>query len=383
MADMTGASRMAVAVRPQSAATDVVEIDVYDEIGIDFWTGEGVTAKAIRDSLKGSKPKIIKLSVNSGGGDAFEGVAIYNVLRQYGEKGTRIVGEVTGIAASAASIVLAAADEVSIPANAAIMVHEAWTSMRGNAGDLEKRAGLLRQINDTAADTYVRSAMRRGVARGREDMLALMAEETWMFGSEAVDAGFADTVTDSLQAAASVDLSHYRRAAEMAARLPIPAPREGATETNTMSESALQAERDSAQASKDAAAAETQTALEVAAKVEAERDALRDKLAALEAERDVIAAREQLQAERVAELAADLNRREVSELLGTKLYPAELEPMVQLRAREPELFSALMAARPSITLTATVIGDDKPENTITADPDSRLAATVRDAAKDE
>lgn len=380
MAEQTGATRMVVAVRPRAAASDVVEIDVYDDIGIDFWTGEGVTAKAIRDSLKGSKPKTIKLSINSSGGDAFEGVAIYNVLRQYGEKGTHIVGEVTGLAASAASIVLAAADEVSIPANAAIMVHEAWTSMRGSAGDLEKRASLLRQIDDTAADTYVRSAMRRGVAKSRDDMLALMAEETWMFGDEAVTHGFADNVTDALEAAASVDLSHYRRAAEMRSRLPTTASTKAATETPNMSE---QVATDVTAQGDVTIRTESEIALEMAAKTDSELREVSAKLAALEAEKAAAEVRAAAQSAEVARLSADINRREVEAVIGTKLYPAEREAMTKLRAQNPELFAELLAARPPITLTADVTGTDAPENRVTADPDSKLAALVRDAGKDE
>lgn len=380
MADATGATRMVVSVRPRAAASDVVEIDVYDDIGIDFWTGEGVTAKAIRDALKGSKPKTIKLSINSAGGDAFEGVAIYNVLRQYGEKGARIVGEVTGLAASAASIVLAAADEVTIPANAAIMVHEAWTSVRGSAGDLEKRATLLRQINDTAADTYVRSAMRRGVAKSRDDMLALMAEETWMFGDEAVTHGFADEVSDALEAAASVDLSHYRRAAEMRSRLPVTATAKAAQEKPNMSDP-VTTDLAAEQVATDAAA-EATAALEMA-KADNELRALQARLATLEAEKAAVELNASAQAAEVARLSSDINRREVEACIGTKLYPAERDAMVKLRAADPALFAELMAARPPITLTADVTGTDKPENTVTADPDYKLAALVRDAGKAE
>jgi ATP-dependent protease ClpP protease subunit len=382
MADMTGATRMAVSVRPQSAAGDVIEIDIHDEIGVDFWTGEGVTAKVVRDALKNTKPKTIKLSVNSGGGDTFEGVAIYNILRSYAEKGARIEGTVLGLAASAASVILAASDEVTIPANAAIMIHEAWTRMTGGAGDLEKRAALLRQVNDTAADTYVRSAQRRGVAIDRTDVVALMAAETWMFGEEAVTHGFADNVSDALEVAASVDLSQFSRAAEMRARLPLSAltrsPENSAMPepitTVTESEPVAQSTQDSPDA---------RAALELAQKAERERDAALERIAALEAERDLVRASAAEQAAETARLAADINRREVVALVGKTLYPAELEPMVELRAKDPELFSALMAARPSITLTNDVTGSDKPENSLTTDPDSKLAALVRDAGKDE
>lgn len=372
---------MQVAIR--SAASDVVEIDVFDDIGVDFWTGEGVTAKQIRDALKGTKPKTIKLAINSGGGDSFEGTAIYNVLRQYAERGTHIVGEVMGLAASAASTILAAADEVSIPANAAIMIHEAWSRTTGNAADLEKRAALLRQVNETVADTYVRSAIRRGAALTREDALELMASETWMFGSEAVERGFADHVTDALEVAASVDLSHSTRAAEMRARLPVPALTSSAQETKSMADIVTtQAEPEAATAPTDATAEDTRVALALASQAEKELAEVRSKLEQLEAERALIEANSTAQAAEVARLSGDINRREVEALIGSKLYPAEREPMVELRSKDPELFAALMSARPAITLTADITGGDKPANAVAQDPDSQLAAFVRSAGKD-
>jgi ATP-dependent Clp protease, protease subunit len=374
---------MQVAIR--SAASDVVEIDVFDDIGVDFWTGEGVTAKQVRDALKGTKPKTIKLAINSGGGDSFEGTAIYNVLRQYAERGTHIVGEVMGLAASAASTILAAADEVSIPANAAIMIHEAWSRATGNAADLEKRAALLRQVNETVADTYVRSAIRRGAALTREDALELMAAETWMFGSEAVERGFADHVTDALEVAASVDLSHSTRAAEMRARLPVPALTSSAQETKSMAVDTVttQVEPEAATAPTDATAEDTRVALALASQAEKELAEVRSKLEQLEAERALIEANSTAQAAEVARLSSDINRREVEALIGSKLYPAEREPMVALRSKDPELFAALMSARPAITLTADITGGDKPANAVAQDPDSQLAAFVRGAGKDE
>ena len=131
------------------------------------------------------------------------------------------------------------------------------------------------------------------------------------------------------------------------------------------------------------AAAETTAALEMATKADAELREMSAKLAALEAEKAAAEVRAAAQSAEVARLSADLNRREVEAVIGTKLYPAEREAMTKLRAQNPDLFAELLAARPPITLTADVTGTDAPENRVTADPDSKLAALVRDAGKDE
>lgn len=370
-------TRMTATVRPRSAASSDVEIDILDDIGIDFWTGEGTTAKTIRDALKGTNPKLITINVNSSGGDAFEGVAIHNILRGHAEKGSRLVANVLGIAASAASIIVAAADEVNVPKNSAVMVHEAWSSARGNASDFERTAALLRQVNTASADTYVDSAKRRGVTKTRDEMLALMSEETWLFGQEAVDAGLADAEIDALEAAASVDVSLFQRSAEMRQRLPKTAPAGGVTENKMDTEViALKASLDAANAATEQAKAEAAAALKMAEQAEADAKAGEEKLAKLEAERDLLSGN-------AATLAAELNARTVEGLVGSKLYPAEVASMTKLRAQSLELFDELIAARPALLIATDVTGGDPIANAITADPESKLAALVRDAGKDE
>ena len=379
--------RMAMRVC-QAADADTLDLEIYDTIGADFWTGEGVTAKSVRDALKASGAKKVHLSVNSGGGDAFEGVAIHNILRQHREKagrGAKITADVDGIAASAASIIVAAADEVNVPANAAIMIHEAWSVIVGTAGEMEKRAGLLRQINTSAADTYVESAQRRGVTKTRDEMLALMAEETWLFGSEAVEAGLADAETPALEAAASIDLSLFAKASEVKARLPelkTTTPADGQENAmNAEQMAAIVADLEAEKAACTKATADATAAAELAAKAESDRVELEAKLATIEAEKAADAERA---AAEQAKLQAELNAREVQALVGVKLYPAELEPMTELRASSPELFARLMASRPDLKILADVTGDDKPVNSLTSggSADAQLAAIVREAGKE-
>ena len=375
----TSRSTMAATVRPQGASGDVVEVDIYDDIGKDWWTGEGITPKTIRDALAGTHPKKILLRINSGGGDVFDGVAIHNLLRQYAEKGATIEADIDGLAASAASIIAVAADTIRIPANAAVMIHEAWSLVRGTADEFVKRAALLQQINTTAAGTYERASAKRGINKSAAEFLELMADETWLFGEEAVAAGLADSVTDALQVAASIDLSGYRRAAEMRQRLPATqqtnAPAVGAKEKQ-MSDTALQAELDAVKAAKEQADTETANALELAQKAEAEALEMKLRLDALEEEKRLVEAR-------VADLGAAENRRAVESLVGLKIYPVEVEALVQPRAGHPELVDALLESRPALSLLTDVIPADKPQNALMTDPDSDLAAAVREAEKDE
>lgn len=367
---MAHATRARMGIRVENAAApEVLEIEVYDTIGEDFWTGEGVRAKDVHAALKASKAKEIHLTVNSFGGDSFEGVAIYNLLRQRADKGTRITATVQGVAASAASVIVAAADYVEVPSNAALMIHEASSHASGNARDLEERAKLLRQVNETVAETYVVSAGRRGFGLGHAAVLEMMRAETWMFGDDAVKQGFADVTTPALEAAASVDVSVVRRAIEARQRAA-----NDSKDTTNMNEDLIKmtAELAESRAAHEKATADTAAAIELAQRAEADVKAKADRIAELEAERAVVQSL-------AAEQAAELNRHAVASLVGTKLYPAEVEPMARLRASNADLFAELMAARPALLITQDVTGADVPENTLTTDPESKLAAIVRGA----
>lgn len=181
------------------AANGATQIDLYDEIGI--W---GVTAAAFREKLNQS-PGNILLRINSPGGDVFDGVAIYNDL--LGHRG-RVTVEVTGLAASAASIIAMAGDEIRIADNAYLMVHRSWGITIGNGIDHTETAKLLTDIDAALARTY---SAKTG--RPSADMLEIMTAETWMSGQAAVDAGFADKVINAASdAKARFDLSIYANA---------------------------------------------------------------------------------------------------------------------------------------------------------------------------
>lgn len=177
----------------QAAAGDDEErtISVYDVIGQDYWTGEGVTAKRVAGALRSMGSGPVTVNVNSPGGDMFEGLAIYNLLREH--KG-EVTVKVLGLAASAASIIAMAGDHVQIARAGFLMIHNAWVVAVGNRNDLREYADTLEPFDSAMADIY---AARTG--HTEKAMAKLMDAETWIGGSAAVEDGFADELLASDQ----------------------------------------------------------------------------------------------------------------------------------------------------------------------------------------
>lgn len=162
-----------------------LKLSILDVVGKDPWTGRGATAEWLQGELKSHKSiGTIHLLLNSPGGDYFEGVAIHNLLKQSGAK---VTVEVIGMAASAASVIAMAGDEIQIHDGAMLMVHEAWSFAMGKAKDLEAAAALLRKVNESAIDIYEK---RTGLARA--EVNRLVEAETWLKADEAVASGWAD-----------------------------------------------------------------------------------------------------------------------------------------------------------------------------------------------
>ncbi len=160
--------------------TGATVVELYDEIG--YW---GVTAKDFRDQLKGVTGDFT-LRINSPGGDVFDGIAIFNDIVAHRGK-VRV--EIAGIAASIASVIAMAGDEIVIAPNAFFMVHNAWTFAAGNRHDFTEAAGVLGQIDEAIARTYV-GRSKVGIRTVRE----MMDDETWMGATDAIDKGFADSL---------------------------------------------------------------------------------------------------------------------------------------------------------------------------------------------
>jgi ATP-dependent protease ClpP protease subunit len=200
---------MAFAVRNE--APELLEIDVYDVIGESFWR-DSVSAKTIRRQLKGSKANTIRVRMNTAGGDAFDGIAISNDLRDHS---ARVEVDVVGLCASAGTIIMAAGDEIRIADNAQLMIHEAWSIAMGDAGAFESMVNELRRVNDGIAATYARISKERGKNIGKARFLELMAATTWMTAAEAIELGLADKKTGGRKIAAALWSKPLARATKL------------------------------------------------------------------------------------------------------------------------------------------------------------------------
>lgn len=172
-----------------AVSTGTLEILIYEQIGIDWWSGEGVTAGTVADAIKaaGVFDRIV-LRINSPGGSCFDGVAIYNLLRSQGKP---IEVFVDGIAASAASVIAMAGDTINIGVGAMLMIHNASWGVYGDAAALRKAADEIENISVTVGEIYVK---RTG--NDAAEIKALMDAETWMGGSVAIEKGFADKLME-------------------------------------------------------------------------------------------------------------------------------------------------------------------------------------------
>jgi len=176
------------------AASDPAEntITMFEVIGEDWRSGGGVTAKRISAALRSIGNNDVTVKINSPGGDMFEGIAIYNLLRGHPAK---VTVEVLGWAASAASIIAMAGDEIRMGLGTFMMVHNAWGVVVGNRHDMREAADLFDGFDGAIADIYeARTGMKRA------SIEKLMDAETFMGPSEAVKNGFADVVDDGISA---------------------------------------------------------------------------------------------------------------------------------------------------------------------------------------
>ena len=181
----------------QNKAGETADIYIFDEIGT-----YGVTAQDFISEIKGLKDMPINLRINSLGGDVFDGMAMYNVIKRREAKTTVYI---EGIAASIATIIALGADEVIMAENSLFMIHNAWGGTSGEAKDMRKTAETLDKITSELTDIYVK---KTGLSY---DALAeMMDEESWLNAQEAFDLGFIDTISDSIKVAAKYDVSKFK-----------------------------------------------------------------------------------------------------------------------------------------------------------------------------
>lgn len=172
----------------QALSSDTPTISIFDYIG-DDGEGGGVSAKRIAAALRSVGEKPIIVEINSPGGNYFEGVAIYNLLRRHS---AAVTVHVLGIAASAASVIAMAGDKILIAHNAEIMIHEARGLFFGTKSEMADAMQTLGHIDEAMCSTY---AARSG--RPVDEFTAMIAgKDVFLTGQEAIDLGLADTIME-------------------------------------------------------------------------------------------------------------------------------------------------------------------------------------------
>ncbi|MGX5438904.1 peptidase S14 [Bacillus thuringiensis] len=175
-------------IRFEAKGENEYKLTVYGSIG--GWFSEN-NAEAIRRKIQDVKAEKIHVHINSGGGSAFDGVAICNQLKQHSAE---IIVHIDGWAASAASVIAMAGDKIIMPSNTMMMIHQASTFEYGNADLFEKTARDLRKIDSALAASY-----KKRFVGTDEELKQLLKDETWLTAEEAVALGLADEIADEIE----------------------------------------------------------------------------------------------------------------------------------------------------------------------------------------
>lgn len=204
----------------QNEADGVPALMLYGDIADSAVFDEDVTPQMFEQDMAAlGDVDELKIYINSGGGSVFAGMTIYNILKRHRARKTVYVD---GIAASIASLIAMAGDEIVMAENAMMMIHEASALGRGNKRELRRVADALARMDDALLNTY---AARTG--KSKAELAAMLEAETWMTAREAVENGFADRVETGLRAVASIygstltvngedfDIKRYKNPPEM------------------------------------------------------------------------------------------------------------------------------------------------------------------------
>jgi ATP-dependent Clp protease, proteolytic subunit ClpP len=163
------------------------ELTLYGDIGDSFW--EDISAKRLVQELETLDVENITLNISSNGGGATAAIAIANALKRHK---ARVIANIDGIAASAATIITSACDIVRMPKNALFMIHNPWTIAMGEEKDFEKMAETLSKVKNSIIETYIDKT-----GMNKEKLSELMDKESWFNANEAKEYGFVDEITDN------------------------------------------------------------------------------------------------------------------------------------------------------------------------------------------
>jgi len=176
---------------------DRSDIYIFDEIG--FF---GISAATLVNEIKTIGNKPLGVHLNSGGGAVFDGFAIHEVLRAHPAPVTVYV---EGLAASIASVIAMAGDEIQMSENSLMMIHNAQAGVGGNKEELIKMADVLKKIDEQLLNIYHKKSKRK-----RDKIAQMMENETWLNAEEAVEMGFADKKTKAIKLAANLDTNKFK-----------------------------------------------------------------------------------------------------------------------------------------------------------------------------
>lgn len=177
------------------ADPSVGELNIYSEISDVSWWGDEVTPAQFKKDLDSlGDISTLNININSPGGDVFAGQTIYSILKRHS---AHKVVHIDGLAASIASIVAMAGDEIIMPKNAMMMIHNAWTYAAGNKNELREMADTLEKIDGVLCSIYVEKTGRKA-----EEVQAKMDAESWFTADEALEFGLIDSVGEEMKVAA-------------------------------------------------------------------------------------------------------------------------------------------------------------------------------------
>ena len=188
---------------------DRAAVYLYGDIGGGLF--EGVTAREFIDDLKPFRGMPLDVHINSQGGDVFDGITMFNTLREWDD----VTAYVDGCAASAATLPMCAAGDVYLATGAMIMVHRPWMFTAGNAVELRKQADKLDKATDQMLAIY-----ETRLDMDKDAIVSMLDAETWMDAAEAVDMGFASEVAETPALAAHASSWFPGKTPEVAAKTP-------------------------------------------------------------------------------------------------------------------------------------------------------------------
>ena len=163
-------------------------LDIEGPIAEESWFGDECSSREFVKALKDVGN--VTVHINSPGGDVMAGAEIYSALREHSLNGRgRVTGIVTALAASAASVVAMAGDEILISPVAYMMIHNPWSMAVGDAKEMRKTAKTLDEITEGLITAY-----QQRTGKSRDQLKRMLENETWMSAQTCVDEGFADGV---------------------------------------------------------------------------------------------------------------------------------------------------------------------------------------------